>query len=259
MQSKLAGKRAVVTGAGRGIGEAMARGLAAEDVRVVIADIDAAAAQSVAQSIGANARSIGIDVRNRASVDAAVGFAVSEFGGLDAMFNNAGIVKVVPFAEVTDEEFRTMMDVNALGILIGTQVAARQMQLQGTGGAIVNTASIAGKVGSDLFTHYCASKAAAISLTQSAAKAYGKDKIRVNAICPGMVDTNMWQVIGQAYKDTGLMTNTGDALEHFSVQAVLGRTSVPDDMVGLARFLVSDDSEFITGQSIVVDGGIVFS
>ena len=198
-------------------------------------------------------------MRDRNSVRKTVEFAVAQLGGLDAMFNNAGIVKVMPFMNVTEDDFRSMMEVNALGVLIGMQEACRQMRKQGRGGSIVNTASVAGKQGYDFFTQYCASKFAVVGMTQAGAKDMGKDKIRVNAICPGIVDTHMWKVIGQGYQESGMTKNEGDAFDQFAAQALLGRPSKPEDLVGISCFLASKHSEFITGQSIVVDGGILFS
>lgn len=255
----LSGVRAIVTGAGRGIGAAIAEGLAREGASVVVADIDEVAAKATTKRIGTSARAIKVDVRDRMSVRSAVSLAVREFGGLDAMFNNAGIVQVMPFMDVTEDDFRLIMEVNALGVLIGLQEAGQQMRKQGTGGSIVNTASVAGKQGYDFFAQYCASKFAVIGLTQAAAKEMGKDKIRVNAICPGIVDTAMWKVIGKGYADRGLTANDDEAFEQFAKQALLGRPSTPDDLVGVSCFLASKGSQFMTGQALVVDGGILFS
>ena len=259
MQAMLDGVRAIVTGGGQGIGAAIAKGLVSAGAKVVVADIDEATATATADSIGTSARATKIDVRDRESVRATVNLAIREFGGLDTMFNNAGIVKVTPFMDVTEDDFRSMMEVNALGVLIGMQEACRQMRRQGTGGSIVNTASVAGKQGYDFFTQYCASKFAVVGMTQAAAKDMGKDGIRVNSICPGIVDTQMWKVIGRGYQESGLMTNEGDAFEQFAAQALLGRPSTPDDLVGVACFLASKASAFMTGQALVVDGGILFS
>ena len=189
MQAMPDGVRAIVTGGGQGIGAAIAKGLVSAGAKVVVADIDEATATATADSIGTSARATKIDVRDRESVRATVNLAIREFGGLDTMFNNAGIVKVTPFMDVTEDDFRSMMEVNALGVLIGMQEACRQMRRQGTGGSIINTASVAGKQGYDFFTQYYASKFAVVGMTQAAAKDMGKDGIRVNSICPGIVDT----------------------------------------------------------------------
>jgi putative flavoprotein involved in K+ transport len=190
---------------------------------VVIGDIDGDKAQAVADSIGASARAIRVDVRDRASVRAAIGLAVADFGGLDVMFNNAGIAQVRPFLDITEEDFRAVMEINALGVLIGTQEAVRQMLAQGTGGSIINTASIAGKQGYEPLGHYSASKFAVVALTQTAARAFGKDRIRVNAICPGVVATDMWKTIDRGFQDNALTSRPQEAFETFAAGAVLGR------------------------------------
>jgi meso-butanediol dehydrogenase/(S,S)-butanediol dehydrogenase/diacetyl reductase len=213
MAIDLNGVRVVINGAGQGIGAAIACGLAESGARVVIGDIDADKAQAVADSIGGAARAIRVDVRERASVRAAIGLAVAHFGGLDAMFNNAGIAQVRPFLDITEEDFRAVMEINALGVLIGTQEAVRQMQAQGTGGSIVNTASIAGKQGYEPLGHYSASKFAVVALTQTAARAFGKDGIRVNAICPGVVATDMWKTIDRGFQDNALTSRPQEAFE----------------------------------------------
>lgn len=250
--------RAVVTGAGQGIGAAIARGLAEAGARVVVADLNEDNARTVAAEIGERAHYAQVDVRDRESVKAAIGVAVHAFGGLDAMFNNAGIAQVRPFLSITEDDFHTVIDVNAMGVMIGMQEAIKQMLAQGTGGSIVNTASIAGKQGYEPLGHYCASKFAVIALTQTAARAFGKDKIRVNAICPGVVGTNMWKTIDQGFRDNKLSTGVDEAFERFAAGAVLGRASKPDDMVGVACFLASSGSAFMTGQSLMSDGGMVF-
>jgi len=149
------------------------------------------------------------------------------------------------------------MDVNGLGVLICMQEAAKRMIEQGTGGSIVNTASIAGKQGYEPLAHYSASKFAVVALTQAGARAFAKDKIRVNAICPGVVATDMWKLIDRGFKDSGLTGRDNEAFETFAATALLGRGSRPDDMAGVAMFLASADSEFMTGQTLLVDGGIV--
>lgn len=258
MLKDLSGVRAVITGAGQGIGAAIARGLAEAGARVVVADLNADKARDVATEIGDRARHVQVDVRNRASVKAAIEVSVKNFGGLDTMFNNAGIAQVRPFLSITEEDFNEVVAVNTLGVLIGMQEAIKQMLAQGTGGSIINTASIAGKQGYEPLGHYCASKFAVVALTQTAARAFGKDKIRVNAICPGVVGTGMWKTIDQGFRDNKLSTNENEAFDGFAAGAVLGRASKPDDMVGVARFLASEDSAFMTGQSLMTDGGMVF-
>ncbi|MFZ1428127.1 MAG: glucose 1-dehydrogenase [Geminicoccaceae bacterium] len=260
MSRRLADQRIIVTGGGRGIGAEMAKSMAAEGGKLVIADLDLGLAQEMAGTItaaGGSAVPVQVDVRDRASVAAMIAATVQAFGGLDAIFNNAGIAQVRPFLTITEEDWRAVMDVNALGVLICMQEAAKQMIAQGTGGSIVNTASIAGKQGYEPLAHYSASKFAVVALTQAGARAFAKDKIRVNAICPGVVATDMWKLIDRGFKDSGLTARDNEAFETFAATALLGRGSRPDDMAGVALFLAGADSAFMTGQTLLVDGGIV--
>ena len=149
------------------------------------------------------------------------------------------------------------MDVNGLGVLICMQEAAKQMLKQGGGGSIVNTASIAGKQGYEPLAHYSASKFGVVALTQAGARAFGPHGIRVNAICPGVVATDMWKLIDKGFRDSGLSEGENEAFNSFAQTALLGRASQPDDMAGVATFLASSESAFITGQTLLVDGGIV--
>jgi meso-butanediol dehydrogenase/(S,S)-butanediol dehydrogenase/diacetyl reductase len=260
MPGRLAGQRIIVTGGGRGIGAEMAKAMAGEGGKLVIADLDPGAAKTTAEGIeagGGSALAVEVDVRERASVAAMIAATVKAFGGVDAIFNNAGIAQVRPFLTITEEDWRTVMDVNGLGVLICMQEAARQMILQGKGGSIVNTASIAGKQGYEPLAHYSASKFAVVAMTQAGARAFAKDKIRVNAICPGVVETDMWKLIDRGFRDSGLTSRDNEAFETFAATALLGRGSRADDMAGVALFLASPDSAFMTGQTLLVDGGIV--
>ena len=257
----LDGRSIIVTGAGRGIGEAMARGLAKRGARLVIADLDEAAAGKVAKAIsdtGGKSVGVGVDITRRDSVKAMIDAAVRAFGRLDVIFNNAGIAQTRRFLSITDEDWRRIMDTNGLGTLICMQEAARQMIAQRSGGKIINTASIAGKQGYEPLAHYSASKFAVIGLTQAAARALAPNKITVNAICPGVVATEMWKVIDKGFRDEGLTHRENEAFEGFSATILLGRSSVADDLAGVACFLASPDSDYMTGQSLVVDGGMVF-
>lgn len=260
MGPRLDGQRVIVTGGGRGIGAEMAKALAANGASVAIADIDEEIAHGTAEEIErAGGKTIGVrvDVRERASVAALIEATVQAFGGLDVMFNNAGIAQVKPFLAITEDDWRKVMDVNGLGVLIGMQEAAKRMIQQGTGGSIVNTASIAGKQGYEPLAHYSASKFAVVALTQAGARAFAKHRIRVNAICPGVVGTDMWKLIDKGFKDEGLTSRDNEAFETFAATALLGRSSRPEDMAGVAMFLASSDSAFMTGQTLLVDGGIV--
>ncbi|MCW2249057.1 meso-butanediol dehydrogenase/(S,S)-butanediol dehydrogenase/diacetyl reductase [Azospirillum fermentarium] len=254
-------KSIVVTGSGRGIGAAIARALAADGARLVIADRTAEDAETVAESIraaGGTATAVTVDVRDRAAVRRMIDTAVASHGRLDVLFNNAGVAQTKPFLDITEEDWRFVTDVNALGVLIGMQEAVRTFRDQGGGGKIINTASIAGKQGYEPLAHYSASKFAVVALTQAAARAFGKEQITANAICPGVVATEMWKIIDKGFRDTGLTTAEDEAFNQFAAGAVLGRPSAAADLVGVARFLASSDSDFMTGQSLLVDGGMVF-
>ena len=229
---KLDDKTVVVTGAGRGIGRGIATRVAQEGANVVIAD--------------------------RASTRGAIEAAVERFGRLDIMFNNAGISKTVRFLETTEDDYDNIMRVNARGVFLGTQEAAEQFRRQGGGGKIVNTASIAGKSGFPLFAAYSASKFAVIGLTQAAARALAEDQITVNAFCPGVVTTELWEQLDGEFIEIGETEKPGEALESFGAGILVGRLSTPDDITGLALFLASPDSDYITGQAINVDGGMIF-
>jgi meso-butanediol dehydrogenase/(S,S)-butanediol dehydrogenase/diacetyl reductase len=261
MPYQLDGKSVVITGAARGIGAEIAKGLAAEGARTVVADLAEASTKPVVEEIraaGGTAIGIGADVRDRGQVQAMIQAAVKAHGRLDVIFNNAGIAQVKPFLKITEEDWHNVMDVNGLGVLIGMQEAIKVFLEQGGGGKIVNTASIAGKQGYDPLAHYCASKWSVVALTQAAARAFGKDKINVNAICPGVVGTEMWKVIDRGFQDHGLSQGEDTSFHDMAAQAVLGRPSVAKDLVGVAKFLASPDSDFMTGQSLLVDGGMVF-
>ena len=260
MSNSIEGRAIIVTGAGRGIGRSIAEGLAQAGARVVIADIDPKTAEATAAEIrdaGGQAIGLAVDVTDRASTSALIARAVSSFGRLDAMFNNAGIAQVKPFNDITEADWHRVMDVNAMGVLIGTQEASKQFIAQGGGGKIINTASIAGKQGYEPLAHYSASKFAVVALTQAAARAFGKHHINVNAICPGVVATDMWKLIDKGFKDEGLTQRDNEAFEGFSADILLGRASRPDDLVGVSVFLASPGSDYMTGQSLMVDGGMV--
>lgn len=256
MADELKGKRAIVTGAGRGIGAEIARDLSRRGARVMVADLNADAAEKVAGGIE-NAAACTVDVSDRASTRAMIDATVDAFGGLDVIFNNAGISQTCPFMDVTDEDFDRIMAVNGRGVLIGTQEAARQMIAQGTGGKIINTASIAAKQGYPLFAHYCASKFAVAALTQAAARALAEHKITVNCFGPGVVRTELWEQLDREFIERGVTEKPDEAIDGFSENILLGRYSTPEDIVGVTSFLASPASDYITGQTVMVDGGMV--
>jgi meso-butanediol dehydrogenase/(S,S)-butanediol dehydrogenase/diacetyl reductase len=255
------GRVCVVTGGGRGIGRGIADRLAHAGAAVCIADLDAVSAASAAAEVastGGQALGVQCDVGNRASVRAAIAHAVEAFGRVDVMFNNAGVSQTKRFLDVTEGDWERIMRVNGLGVLIGMQEAAQQMIRQGGGGKIVNTASIAGKEGFPLFAAYSASKFAVIALTQAGARALAPQHITVNAMCPGVVSTELWDQLDREFIALGETEQPGQALQEFGAGILAGRLSTPGDVAGLALFLASDDASYITGQAINVDGGMVF-
>jgi meso-butanediol dehydrogenase / (S,S)-butanediol dehydrogenase / diacetyl reductase len=251
------GKSIIITGAARGIGAEIARDLARNGAKVCIADLNEEAAQSVAKSIGSSAIAMKVDVSSRESTQAMIAATVKAFGRLDVIFNNAGVSQTCNFMDVTEDDWHRIMDVNGLGVLICTQEAARQMKAQGTGGKIINTASIAAKQGYPLFAHYCASKFAVAALTQAAARALAPDKITVNAFAPGVVRTELWEQLDREFMDLGLTQRPDQAINEFSQSILLGRYAKPEDITGVTTFLASTGSDYITGQTVMVDGGMV--
>jgi meso-butanediol dehydrogenase/(S,S)-butanediol dehydrogenase/diacetyl reductase len=253
-------KSIVVTGAAQGLGEGMVRRLASEGARVVIADLNGDKANALAgelRSKGYRAIGVKVDVGERSQVKAMIELTVSSFGGIDVLFNNAGFNKPVPFFDVDEANFNAIIRVNTLGVLICTQEAGKQMIEQGHGGKIINTASIAGRQGYAEFAPYCVSKAGVISLTQAAAREMAKHKITVNGIAPGVVRTPLWDGLEQDMIDRGVIKEKGEFIESFSAGILVGRPSLPDDLSGLCAFLASSDSDYITGQIIMCDGGMV--
>jgi len=258
--SRLQDKVAIITGGAQGIGEGIAARLVQEGASVVIADLNGDKAKSVAENLsrsGGKAIGVAVDVAERAQVRAAIEETVKSLGRLDVFFNNAGFNKPLPFMDVDENNFNSIMRVNAWGVLVGTQEAARQMIAQGEGGKIINTASIAGRQGYAEFAPYCASKASVISLTQAAAREFAKHKITVNAFAPGVVVTPLWDGLEQDMIDKGVIKQKGEFIESFSSSILLGYPSRPSDIAGIAAFLASADSNYITGQVIMSDGGMV--
>ncbi|MFM9107097.1 MAG: L-iditol 2-dehydrogenase [Chloroflexota bacterium] len=254
MAGKLDGKVAIVTGAGSGMGRAIARRYAAEGARVLIADLNPEAARGVAAEIGAAAAPFAVDVRDQAQAQAMVDAAVAAFGGLDILVNNAGVGKIIPFLDTTEADWDFMFDVNCKGLLWCSQAAARVMIAQGRGGKIVNLASQAGRRGEALVLAYCASKACVISMNQSIALALAPHRINVNAIAPGIVDTPFWDEVDRQFAKL-LNMEVGEPKRTFTKSIPLGRIEQPEDVTGAAVFLACADSDYITQQCLNVDGG----
>lgn len=260
MIARLEGKTCVITGAARGIGLAVARRLAQEGANVVIGDIDGDAASGAAEAIrdaGGIASAVWVDVTDRESVRALIANAVAQHGRLDVMFNNAGVAQAMPFLQTTEAQWDRLQRINSLGVMIGIQEAATQFIEQGGGGKIVNTASVAGKQGFALVGAYSASKFAVIGFTQAAARELAAEGITVNGFCPGIVATDLWKQLDEQIMNTGRTAEVGQAMLEFGEAILLGRLSTPEDCAGIAAFLASSDSDYMTGQSIQIDGGMI--
>jgi meso-butanediol dehydrogenase/(S,S)-butanediol dehydrogenase/diacetyl reductase len=259
---RLEGKTCIVTGSAQGIGRGIGLRLISEGANVAFADLNGEQAEVVAseaRSKGGKAISVSVDVADRQKVQSMVERTVSEFGKLNILFNNAGVNRIQPFLETTEENWDWIMRVNGLGVLICTQEASKQMISQGTGGKIINTASIAGRQGYGNIAPYCASKFAVVALTQSSARALAEHGITVNGFSPGVVDTPLWKDLDRQHIEIGETSEPGEAMKGFAAGILLGRVSTPDDIVGLAAFLASSDSDYITGQVFTVDGGMVLT
>src|SRR5215207_327029 len=254
---KLVEKVAIVTGGGQGMGRAISLAYAREGARVVVADINEAGAQAVAEEVaaqGGGAVGVQVDVRRQDDVQRMVDTAVTRFGGLDILVNNAGVGKIIPFLETTEADWDWIFSINCKGLLFCSQAAARQMIAQGRGGKIVNLASQAGRRGESLVLAYCASKAAVISMTQSTALALAEHKINVNGIAPGIVDTPFWVEVDKQFAKL-FGWEIGEPKRKFVESIPLGRIEQPEDVTGAAIFLASAESDYMTQQTLNVDGG----
>lgn len=243
---RLEGRRAIITGAARGIGAAIAQTFVDEGAEVVVLDLPGDGLKAAAHRLGAHA--VGVDLRDVAGTQAATTEAIQLLGGIDVLVNNAGILTFAPMLDITAEQWDDTFVVNTRSMLLTTQVVARAMIEQGGGGSVVNMASMGGKVGSPRQAHYAASKAAVISFTRVSAMELGEHQIRVNCICPGYVLTEM-----------GAATRTEEMVAGWSAMSPLGRCAEPDDVARMALFLAADDSRYCTGQAMNVTGGMVMT
>ena len=251
---KLKDKIAIVTGGARGIGAAIVDRYVAEGAQVAVADISVDHAKETAARHGERAFAVALDVTKTASVDAAVANVASRWGGVDILVNNAAIFDMAPIVEVTEESFDKIFAVNVKGLFFTLQAVAKRLIAQGRGGKIVNMASQAGRRGEGLVSVYCASKAAVISITQSAGLDLIKYKINVNGISPGVVDTPMWDQVDALfakYEHRPL----GEKKRLVGETVPFGRMGLPADHAGAAVFLASSDSDYVVAQTLNVDGG----
>lgn len=256
----LQGKVALISGAASGMGKAMALGFAAEGAHVVIADLNIAGAKAVVDEImvaGGHASASELDVSQPHECKSVVDDIVREHGRLDILVNNAGIGLIKSVWDTTPEEWDRIFNVNVKGLFFLTQAACVPMREQ-RAGKIINMASVAGRKGEALVTAYCASKATVISITQSVALAMAEYGVNVNGMAPGIVDTPYWKEVDKQF---GAITGKaeGETFRDVAKNIPLGRTSVPADVVPLAVFLAGQGSDYITGQTFNVEGGMVMS
>lgn len=251
---RLNGKRALITGAARGIGLELARAYITEGATVALADINAEAVAKSAAALGPQAHAVQMDITRQDSIDAGFAEAVAQMGGLDILVNNAALFSAAPLVEITRADYDKLFAVNVAGTLFCMQAAARQMIAQGQGGKIVNMASQAGRRGESLVAVYCATKAAVISLTQSAGLNLIAHGINVNAIAPGVVDGEHWDGVDAffaRYEGKPL----GQKKKEVGEAVPFGRMGTAADLTGMAIFLATPEADYIVAQCFGVDGG----
>lgn len=249
---QLADKTALITGAGMGIGRACALRFAEEGAQVVVADVDAEAGRGVVDAIredGGEAHFVEVDVRRRADNERMIEDCRDRYGRLDILFCNAGITLPKTLPETADDEIDDVIDVNVKGLMYAARHAIPIMQAQADGGTILFTASKTGLVAQEDSPVYCASKGAAVLLAKALALDYAQDDIRVNALCPGVIDTPMLRRFADAMPDPEA------AWREYEQEQPIGRLGTPEECADAALWLVSDHASFITGVALPVDGG----
>ena len=250
----IAGKSALITGAARGIGLAFAKAYVAEGARVAIGDFDIDRARIAATEIGNSAIAVQMDVTDQSGIDAGVKETIKAFGQIDILINNAAIFTAAPVAEITWQDYQRVFDINVSGTLFTMQAVANHMIKRGIKGRIINMASQAGRRGESLVSVYCASKAAVISLTQSAGLNLIQHGINVNAISPGVVDGEHWDGVDAFFaKYEG--KSPGQKKKEVAATVPFGRMGTADDLTGMAVFLASDGASYVVAQTYNVDGG----
>lgn len=254
-------KVALVTGGGQGIGQAIAERLHADGFRVAIADLNVDAAEKIAAALGGKpggAIALRVNVADRDSVFAAVDQAVAQLGGFDVIINNAGIAPTSPIEEITPESIEKLFSINFNGVVWGTQAAIRAFKTLGHGGRIISAASQAGHVGNPGIALYSATKFAVRGFTQTAARDLAKYGITVNTYAPGIVRTPLMEDLAKKTADAAGKPEAW-GWEQFTKGITLERVSEPSEVAGVVSFLAGPDAGYITGQSILVDGGMVFN
>ncbi len=254
MSGRLENKTALITGAARGIGLEFAKSYVREGARVCIADIDIDRARFEAEKLGECAYAVHIDVRDQHSIDIAVDQVISRFGQIDILVNNAALFSAAPIVEIERSDFQTLFDVNVSGPLFMMQAVAKHMIKKNVKGKIINLASQAGRRGEPLVAVYCATKAAVISLTQSAGLNLIKHGINVNAIAPGVVDGEHWDGV-DAFFARLENKEPGQKKKEVGENVPFGRMGTAYDLTGMAIFLASEEANYIVAQCYNVDGG----
>lgn len=257
---RIDGKVALVTGAGQGIGRAIALRLAKDGAHVAIADLNEEPMEAVAEEVrrgGREATTFKADVSRREEVFAAVDHAEKELGGFDIMVNNAGIAQIAPLLDVRPESAQKVLEINLLGVLWGIQAAAEKFKARKQKGKIISASSIAGHDGFELLGLYSATKFGVRGLTQAAAKELASAGITVNAYCPGIVGTDMWKEIDRRMAEiTGAAI--GESYDKYVGGIALGRAETPEDVASFVSYLAGPDSDYMTGQAPIIDGGLVY-
>ncbi|MDK8461931.1 SDR family oxidoreductase [Marinobacter sp. SS13-12] len=263
-KTRLQGKNCLITGAARGIGAAVAEHYAAQGAKVCVADINLEGCQEVVSRIkenGGEAIAVSLDVTSREQMKAAVQATVDAFGSLNVMLNNAGINKPLMFLDITEENWRQIMDVNGWGCLVGMQEAAKQMIAQGKENGpykIINVGSILSRQAFDDVIPYSCSKHAVQAMINGGAKALVDHNITVNGYGPGVVRTELWEQLDKDLVAIGKFEKQGQSMDELAEKMILmKRYSYPEDIVGTASFLASSESDYMTGQLLMIDGGIV--
>jgi meso-butanediol dehydrogenase / (S,S)-butanediol dehydrogenase / diacetyl reductase len=258
--SKLEGKIAIVTGGSRGIGLGIAKRLAQDGADIIIGDVlvdEMTKAKTEIEALGVKCITMPCDVTQEADCQALVDKAVAEYGKLDIMVANAGIANIKLMTETTAEDWDQIFAVNTKGVFLCDKAAALQMMKQNYG-KIINCASIAAHAGFAFLGGYSATKFAVRGLTQALAKELGKYNIQVNAYCPGIVGTKMWELIDEKMGPY-LGNAKGETLKQYTGLITAGRVETPDDVATFVSYLSSSDSDYMTGQSVMIDGGIIMN
>lgn len=251
---KLDGKTAIITGSARGIGKAFAARYIAEGAHVAITDINLVAAQATAKELGPHAFAVHLDVTSQDSIDQAIRVVEAKRGGIDILINNAALFDLAPITDITRDSYERLFAINVSGTLFTLQAVARSMIERGKGGKIINMASQAGRRGEALVAIYCATKAAVISLTQSAGLNLIKHNINVNAIAPGVVDGEHWDGVDAMFAKFENRP-LGEKKRLVGAEVPFGRMGRAEDLTGMAVFLASADADYIVAQTYNVDGG----